>query len=129
MILVSFVTSYNPPIVVNCLVAILQAADLINQCFEVLLLNFHVITLCNAYEIQFTIQEHVFNNFQSCEDNFDKSFSLFNAIIALYPTVRQLYRVSKKKRDLEPETSLKSLMLRKLLDQSTFAYWALLDLI
>ena len=91
MILVSFVTSYNPPIVVNCLVAILQAADLINQCFEVLLLNFHVITLCNAYEIQFTIQEHVFNDFQSCDDNFEKSFTLLNVIIALYPTVRQLY--------------------------------------
>ena len=39
------------------------------------------------------------------------------------------YRVDQKKRDLEPETSLKGLMLRKLLDQSTFAYWALLDLI
>ena len=35
----------------------------------------------------------------------------------------------KKNQDLKPETSLKSLMLRKLLDQSTFAYWALLDLI
>ena len=36
--------------------------------------------------------------------------------------------MSKKNWDLKPETSSKGYMLRKLLDQSTFAYWALLDL-
>ena len=45
------------------------------------------------------------------------------------PNTMYTYRVSKKNRNLKPETSLKSLMLQKLLDQSTFAYWALLDLI
>ena len=38
------------------------------------------------------------------------------------------YRVSKKNWDLEPETSLKSLMLRKLLDQYTGPYLTLSDL-
>ena len=42
--------------------------------------------------------------------------------------MKNIYRVDQKKQDLEPETSLKGLMLRKLLDQSTFAYWALLGL-